>query len=52
MMVADIRNCRVLIVDRAHRIVRSYGSPARCYHHPPDSFSSPNGATPLPTGAS
>ena len=50
MMVADIRNCRVLIVDRAHRIVHSYGSPARCYHHPPDSFSSPNGATPLPDG--
>jgi hypothetical protein len=50
MMVADIRNCRVLIVDRAHRILRSYGSPARCYHHPPDSFSSPNGATPLPDG--
>ena len=50
MMVADIRNCRVLIVDRAHRILRSYGSPARCYHHPPDSFSSPNGATPLPGG--
>ena len=50
MMVADIRNCRVLIVDRAHQIVRSFGSPARCYHHPPDSFSSPNGATPLPDG--
>ena len=50
MMVADIRNCRVLIVNRAHRILHSYGSPARCYHHPPDSFSSPNGATPLPDG--
>ena len=50
MMVADIRNCRVLIVDKAHRIVRSFGSPARCYHHPPDSFSSPNGATPLADG--
>ena len=50
MMVADIRNCRVLIVDRLHRILRSYGSPSRCYHHPPDSFSSPNGATPLADG--
>ena len=50
MMVADIRNCRVLIVDRLHRIQRSYGSPSRCYHHPPDSFSSPNGATPLVDG--
>ena len=50
MMVADIRNCRVLIVDRRHRILRSYGSPSRCYHHPPDSFSSPNGATPLADG--
>jgi hypothetical protein len=50
MMVADIGNCRVLIVDRRHRIQRSYGSPSRCYHHPPDSFSSPNGATPLADG--
>ena len=50
MMVADIRNCRVLIVDRRHRIRRSYGSPSRCYHHPPDSFGSPNGATPLADG--
>ena len=50
MMVADIRNCRVLVVDRRRRIQRSYGSPSRCYHHPPDSFSSPNGATPLSDG--
>ena len=50
MMVADIRNCRVLVVDRLHRILRSYGSPSRCYHHPPESFSSPNGATPLADG--
>jgi hypothetical protein len=50
MMVADIRNCRVLVVDRLHRILHSYGSPLRCYHHPPDSFSSPNGATPLADG--
>jgi len=50
MIVADIRNCRVLVVSRAHRILRSFGSPGRCYHHPPDSFSSPNGATPLADG--
>ncbi len=50
MMVADIQNCRVLVVDRAHRILRSYGSPARCYHDPPTSFHSPNGATPLADG--
>ncbi len=50
MMVADIRNCRVMIVARRHRILRSYGAPSHCYHHPPDSFSSPNGATPLPDG--
>jgi DNA-binding beta-propeller fold protein YncE len=50
MMVADIRNCRVLIVDRGHRIRRTYGSPSRCYHHPPDSLGSPNGATPLADG--
>jgi outer membrane protein assembly factor BamB len=48
--VADIRNCRVLWIDRRDRIVRQLGSAARCVHDPPRSLSSPNGATPLPDG--
>ena len=49
-MVADIQNCRVLFVDRAHRVVRSIGHAGSCGHDPPRGLSSPNGATPLPDG--
>jgi hypothetical protein len=50
VMVADIENCRVLFIDRAHRVVRSIGHAGSCTHDPPRSLSSPNGATPLPGG--
>jgi outer membrane protein assembly factor BamB len=50
IMVADIQNCRVLFINRAHRIVRSIGHAGECAHDPPRSLSSPNGATPLPDG--
>lgn len=50
MQVADIQNCRVIWVNRAHRIVRSIGSAGNCTHDPPRSLSSPNGDTPLPDG--
>ncbi len=48
--VADIRNCRVLWIDRRGRIVRHLGASGRCVHDPPRSLGSPNGATPLPDG--
>ncbi len=50
MQVADIENCRVIWVNRAHRIVRSIGHAGDCTHDPPQSLSSPNGDTPLPDG--
>jgi len=50
MQVADIQNCRVLWVNRAHRIVRSIGHAGDCTHDPPRTLSSPNGDTPLPDG--
>ncbi|HEY5098905.1 MAG TPA: kelch repeat-containing protein [Gaiellaceae bacterium] len=50
MQVADIENCRVLWVNRAHRIVRSIGHAGDCTHDPPRTLSSPNGDTPLPDG--
>lgn len=50
MQVADIVNCRVLWVNRAHRIVRSIGHAGNCTHDPPRTLSSPNGDTPLPDG--
>jgi hypothetical protein len=49
-MVADIKNCRVLFVNRAHRVVREIGHTGSCGHDPPRGLSSPNGATPLADG--
>lgn len=49
-MVADIENCRVLFINRAHRVVREIGRAGSCGHDPPQGLSSPNGATPLPDG--
>jgi DNA-binding beta-propeller fold protein YncE len=49
-MVADIQNCRVLVVNRAKKIVREIGHAGSCGHNPPQGLSSPNGATPLPDG--
>jgi hypothetical protein len=49
-MVADIQNCRVLFVSRAHKVVREIGRAGNCGHDPPTGLSSPNGATPLPDG--
>ena len=47
--VADIRNCRVLRLSSAHRIVGELGG-SGCVHDPPRSLASPNGATPLLDG--
>ena len=49
-MVADIQNCRVLFINRAHRVVRELGRAGNCGHNPPQGLSSPNGATPLHDG--
>ncbi|HUJ92075.1 MAG TPA: hypothetical protein VLW05_05205 [Gaiellaceae bacterium] len=49
-MVADIMNCRVLFISRAHKVVREIGHAGYCGHNPPQGLSSPNGATPLPDG--
>jgi hypothetical protein len=48
--VADIKNCRVLRLNPAGRIVGEIGGAGTCTHDPPRSLSSPNGATPLPDG--
>lgn len=49
-MVADIQNCRVLFINRAHKVVREIGHAGDCTHNPPQSLSSPNGDTPLADG--
>jgi hypothetical protein len=48
--VADAYNCRVLFINRAHRIVRQYGTTGVCRHNPPAQLGPVNGATPLAGG--
>lgn len=50
MQVADIENCRVIWVNRAHHVVRSLGRAGDCTHDPPRALASPNGDTPLADG--
>ncbi len=50
VMVADIRNCRVLRLDARDAIVGEIGSAGRCVHDPPRALLAPNGATPLADG--
>ncbi len=51
VVIADIMNCRVIIVAKGeHTVARSYGQAGSCYHNPPLRFGSPNGAFPLQNG--
>ena len=50
IVLADIRNCRVLEISPAKRIVAHWGRAGSCVHRPPTSFNNPNGDTPLPDG--
>jgi hypothetical protein len=47
-VVADVRNCRIVEINHAKRVVRVLGGV--CGHDPPRAFASPNGDTPLPDG--
>ena len=46
--VADIKNCRIVQISHAHKVVRVLGG--SCVHNPPAGLASPNGDTPLPDG--
>jgi len=48
--VADVRNCRVLFISPAGKVVRQIGTTGVCSHNPPLTLASPNGDTPLPDG--
>ena len=48
--VADAQNCRILLISRAEKVLRTIGSPAACTHEPPRYLGSPNGDTPLRDG--
>jgi outer membrane protein assembly factor BamB len=48
--VADPKNCRVLVLSRAGKVVHQIGTVGSCEHHPPTMLGSPNGDTPLADG--
>lgn len=52
ILAADIRNCRlVLITPPAHVLTRAIGTAGYgCWHDPPRTFGSPNGAFPMHDG--
>jgi outer membrane protein assembly factor BamB len=50
VITADIRNCRILEISPAKRVVRHWGRTGVCRHDPPRTFDMPNGDTPLPDG--
>jgi DNA-binding beta-propeller fold protein YncE len=48
VMTADIRNCRILFVDRETlKVAAEWGKPGQCRHDPPRFLGYPNGATPM-----
>ena len=50
-ITADIRNCRVLIIDpKDNSTVSQWGTPGKCKHNPPYELAHPNGATPMENG--
>ena len=50
-ITADIRNCRILIIDpKDNSISTQWGTPGKCRHNPPHELGHPNGATPLENG--
>jgi len=50
-ITADIRNCRVLIIDpRTNEVVTEWGRPGQCRHAPPRFLAYPNGVTPFDNG--
>lgn len=50
LIVADIKNCRILFIDPKTSKTTQLGTTGRCYHNPPKSFGSPNGAFPMKDG--
>jgi outer membrane protein assembly factor BamB len=50
VVIADIRNCRVIEIAPTHRIVHQWGRTGVCRDDPPRTYVEPNGDTPLPGG--
>lgn len=50
-ITADIRNCRVVIIDpKTNAVTTQWGTPGKCKHNPPSQLGHPNGATPMENG--
>jgi hypothetical protein len=50
-LTADIRNCRVLIIEpKDSTISTQWGEPGKCKHNPPHQLAYPNGVTPMSNG--
>jgi|BarGraNGADG00212_2_1021979.scaffolds.fasta_scaffold08834_2 outer membrane protein assembly factor BamB len=50
VVVADIKNCRVIEIAPSKQIVQQWGQTGRCIDLAPRTYGSPNGDTPLPDG--
>ena len=51
VVTADIRNCRILIIDpKTSAVTTQWGTPGQCKHNPPTQLGYPNGATPMENG--
>jgi PQQ-like domain len=51
VVTADIRNCRIVIIDpKTNDIVTQWGTTGQCKHNPPTQLNFPNGATPMANG--
>ncbi len=51
IVVADIMNCRILVIDPVTKaVVHQIGTNGVCVHNPPNYLGSPNGDTPLEDG--
>jgi DNA-binding beta-propeller fold protein YncE len=51
VMTADIRNCRIMFIDREKvELKEQWGQPGVCKHDPPRFLNLPNGSTPMPNG--
>lgn len=50
LLVADIKNCRLLFINPKTKATSQLGVTGRCVHNPPKTFGSPNGAFPMKDG--
>ena len=50
LIVADIKNCRILFINTTTKKTTQLGQTGRCVHNPPKTFGSPNGAFPMADG--